>query len=325
VTRSAPVAPQAPRRGRLARLLGPLHVTGVVWYRLHRWATAHLPEWAIRAGMPVCVGFFYLVLWPIDRAIERNLRPVLGPSGWWTGQRRALRTLYRYAWCLSERYERLNVVSGETRGELEVEGLEHWRRLHEAPEGFILLSAHVGHWELGSMAGAARSDRVVHLVREEEMDAAAQRFVAGLLARQSGDRYRVHFARPEDPLLGLELLRALRDGAIVALQGDRPRAGGESIRVPMFGLDYALPIGTAALARSAGVRILPVFVFRTGRRRACCVFRTPVRVARTEDRAADLRAALIEIGTHIEWAIRQRPHQWFCFREVWSDSASPSA
>ena len=27
--------------------------------------------------------------------------------------------------------------------------------------------------------------------------------------------------------------------------------------------------------------------------------------------------AVTQIGTEIEWAIRQRPHQWFCFRRLW--------
>jgi len=319
---SVPVAPQAPHRGHVARLLGPLHVTGVLWFRLHRWAVAHLPEWAVRVVIPVCVGFFYLVLRRIDRAIEDNLAVVLGPCGWWEAQRRVLRTLYQYAWCLSERYEELN---GDRDGELEVEGLELWRGLHDQGPGFILLTAHIGHWELGSMSGAAHSERQIHLIREEELDPAAQRFIANLISRASDERYVVHFARSDDPMLGLDLLRALRGGAIVALQGDRPRAGGSALTVPMCGREFALPVGTAALARSAQVAILPVFVFRTGRRQARCVFRPPISVAHSADREADLRAALEAIATRIEWAIRRQPYQWFCFREAWSDSASPSA
>lgn len=318
-----PVAPQAPQRGLMARLLGPLHVTGVFWFRLHRWAMAHLPEWAVRGVLPVCVGFFYLALRRIDRAIEHNLAIVLGPCGWWRGQRRVLRTLYQYAWCLSERYEQLNVGGGQA--QLEVEGLGHWRRLHDEAPGFILLTAHIGHWELGSIRGAAHSDRQLHLIREEELDPAAQRFIASLISSASDERYVVHFAQSDGPMLGLELLRALRDGAIVALQGDRPRSGGSALAVPMCGRDYALPVGTAALARSAEVPILPVFVFRTGRRSARCVFRSPVHVMHGPDRQADLQVALAAIAGQIEWAIRQHPHQWFCFREAWSDSASPSA
>lgn len=330
VNSGSQAAPQAPHRGRAARLLGPLHVTGVFWYRIHRWAMRHLPEWAIRMSIPACVAVFYGLLRRIDRAIARNLDTVLGACGWLESQRRVVRTLHQYAWCLSERYERFNESDDE--GRLDVEGLEFWRRLHADSKGFILLTAHVGHWELGSVGGSARSDRIVHLVREEELDPNAQKFVAGLISQEANDRYHVHFAQAGDPTLGFELLNVLRAGQVVALQGDRPRAGGASLPVPLCGRPYALPVGPAALARSAEVEILPVFVFREGRRHARCVFRPPVAVERTDDRDRDLKAALEEVASHIEWAIRERPYQWFCFREAWggaedssSDDASPSA
>ena len=32
---------------------------------------------------------------------------------------------------------------------------------------------------------------------------------------------------------------------------------------------------------------------------------------------ADLAAAIQEITTEVEWAIREEPFQWFCFRKLW--------
>jgi len=49
-----------------------------------------------------------------------------------------------------------------------------------------------------------------------------------------------------------------------------------------------------------------------------------VRVARTADREADLSEAVAKIGSEIERAIRLAPNQWFCFRELWPDSAPSS-
>ncbi|MCP4006491.1 MAG: lipid A biosynthesis acyltransferase, partial [bacterium] len=76
-----------------------------------------------------------------------------------------------------------------------------------------------------------------------------------------------------------------------------------------------LPSGPAALARAAGVALLPVFVFRRGRHRSQLVFRPPIRVAGRGDDA--LAEAVRRIGADVEWAIRREPHQWFCFRELW--------
>jgi lauroyl/myristoyl acyltransferase len=48
-------------------------------------------------------------------------------------------------------------------------------------------------------------------------------------------------------------------------------------------------------------------------------------VANTEDRDADVAAATQSIAQQVEWAIRQRPNQWFCFREMWPKKQADAA
>ena len=76
-------------------------------------------------------------------------------------------------------------------------------------------------------------------------------------------------------------------------------------------------MGPAALARAAGVAILPVFVFREGRKRYRCSLRAPIRIVATGDRQADMDQALQRFAAELECAISHRPHQWFCFRKLW--------
>jgi lauroyl/myristoyl acyltransferase len=104
---------------------------------------------------------------------------------------------------------------------------------------------------------------------------------------------------------------------VVALQGDRPRAGGRTVMTSLFRRPMPLPIGPAALARAAEVPILPVFNFREGRFLMRTVVRPPFQVAKTADRSADIAAAAHHLAAEIEWAIRERPYQWFCFRKLW--------
>ena len=78
---------------------------------------------------------------------------------------------------------------------------------------------------------------------------------------------------------------------MVALQCDRPREGGRTFTVKLFGRPMPLPTGPAALARAAQVPILPVFNFRDGRFRVRTVARPPIRVPATADRDGDLAGA----------------------------------
>lgn len=308
--------PHAPEGGWSRRLLGSFHVTGVFWFRFHRFGVTILPEPALRVAVAFFAGFFWLTLRKIRAAVASNLEAVLGPCGWWERQRRIHRTFLTFSWCLSERYERLSTDQTFT---VEAEGLEAWRELTSSGRGFIMVTAHIGAWEVGSMLPASREGRRIHVVREAETDPRAQQFFEELIRKSGGELYTTHFAA--DPHLGMDLLDALRRHEIVALQGDRPRSGGKTLAVRLFGREYSLPLGTVALARAAGVPIVPVFVFREGRLRYRCVMQPAIAVAETADRQRDLREALERFAADLEAAIRREPHQWFCFRKLWKENS----
>ncbi len=304
--------PHAPEAGWMRKVLGPLYFTGAVWFRLHRFGVRAVPQWAFVPAIAFFAFAFSVALRNIRAAIASNLEEVLGPCGWWTRQARIYRTFNTFSWCLSERYERL---STDRQFQIDGDGLDHWREINGSGQGFILVTAHIGAWEVGSMLPAFQEERQVHVVRERESDPEAQRFVSELIRSRAGDFYITHFA--EDPQLGVDLLDALRRNEIVALQGDRPRAGGRTAQLSLFGRPYPLPVGPVALARAAGVPILPVFVFREGRLRYRCSLRQPIRVESTANRQGDMDRALQAFVGELECAISHRPHQWFCFRKLW--------
>jgi KDO2-lipid IV(A) lauroyltransferase len=315
---AAAAAPHAPETGLARRLLGRFHVTGVFWYRFHAWGARHWPSSQMWMAVTFFTTLFFLTLITIRRALARNLEAVLGPCGWLRRQARIYRTMFTFAWCLTERYERLRTARPFV---LRAADPERWAEVCGAGGGFILVTGHLGNWEVGSMLPeAARAGaRPVHVVREAEGDPRAQRYISELIRRHAGDLYVTHFA--EDPQLGMQLLDALRRGEIVALQGDRPRAGGRALTLTLFGRPFPLPVGPAALARAADVPLVPVFVFREGRRRYRCDVRPPIRVEPAADRRAGVDQALAGFAAELERAIAAEPHQWFCFRDLWPEAA----
>ncbi|MFI5007638.1 MAG: lysophospholipid acyltransferase family protein [Solirubrobacterales bacterium] len=301
--------PHAPALGRTQRLFGRFHVTGVFWYQFPHWAFTHLPSWVEWPAVVLFTTFFFMALGRIRGAIASNLEPVLGRAGLGERWLRSFRTMYSFAWCLTERYRRF---AAPERFRSTLEGEEHWQRAMAGGTGVVLVTAHIGPWEAAVEFGAAQARRRLHVVREEEIDPRAQTFMRDLLARAGAV---THFAA-KDPRIALELAQALGRGDVVALQGDRPRAGGRSVTVSLFGRPMPMPVGPAALARAARVPLLPVFNFREGRCRLRAVVRPPVHVARTADRNADVADAVRRLAVEIEWAIRERPYQWFCFRTL---------
>lgn len=317
VSRHAPEV-TTERRGLAARL----HFSGALWYRLHAWCMRALPSWFISALIWPVVSFFFVLLRGVRRALVGNLRVALGTRGWLGDRLRALRALVNFAWCFSETYE--GYFSNTARRLTSVDGEANWKEVTAPgqdgePVGFVLVTAHIGHWEVGSHLSQFEQPRRIHVVREPEMTEEAQQFLEDMLSTRSESNYQVHFARAEDPMLGGRLVSALRRGEVVALQGDRPRAGGRTLDVELFGRCFDLPLGPFAMARAARVPLLPVFVFRAGRNASALHLRRPIRVARTRDRNNDLRAAATAFAAEVEWAVRKAPEQWFCLRELWPE------
>jgi lauroyl/myristoyl acyltransferase len=305
--------PHAPARGRLAGLLGRFHVTGAFWFRFHRFGARALPEWGKVAFIALFTSFFFVALRRIRLAVASNLVPVLGPCGWWKRQARIFRSLHNFAWCLTERYESLSIdlpfEFGFPNRELLDGALQQGR-------GLIFVTSHIGNWEVGAAQPSGSLGRRVHLVREPELDPEAQAFVENLLKERTGDKFTTHFAS-SDVSLAITLREALACGDLVALQGDRPRAGGRTLAVELFGRPFEVPAGPLVLARATGTPLLPVYVFRRARLTYEIAFREPIHVRQTPDRDADLETAALELAAAIEWAVRREPHQWFCFRELW--------
>jgi lauroyl/myristoyl acyltransferase len=307
------VSPHAAEVGGIRRLLGRFHFTGIFWYRSHLWGASVVPNRLRRPLLNLFTVVFQLFLHRIRGAIGANLEAVLGPCGFLERQRRVFRTLHAFAWCLTERYENLADVR---RPEWTLEGEEHWRSLDLSGRGCVMVTAHVGNWEVGSMLPARAEGRRVHVAREQEMDPRAQAFIESRLKASSRRGYITHFAT-DDPSLGIALLDALRAGDLVALQGDRPRGGGRTVQVEFLGRPMDFPVGPSTLARLAEAEILPAFVLREGRLRYRMVLRPPFRVARTADRDADVYEATQRIADEVTWAVREAPHQWFCFSRLW--------
>lgn len=306
-------AQHAPALGLTHRLLGRFHVTGVFWYRSACWAFTSLPSWVDVPIVATFTVFFFVFLGRIRGALAANLEPVLGPTGRLGRWRRAFLAMWSFAWCFAERYRRIGEPG---RFSAIVDGEGTWRELMDSSSGVIVVTAHIGPWETAAQFGASSSERRIHVVREKEIDPRAQAFVGELLSRMNRN-YVTHFSG-EDPTLSLVLADALRNGEVVAMQGDRPRAGGRTVTASLFGKPMPLPVGPAALARAAGVPIVPVFNFREGRFVMRAVVRQPFRVAVTGTRGADIEAAVHHLAREIEWAIRERPYQWFCFRNLWT-------
>jgi lauroyl/myristoyl acyltransferase len=187
------------------------------------------------------------------------------------------------------------------------------RRILDEGRGLIIVTMHLGHWDLGlkHLTAFRRPVHVVMLSEDPEeitrYTGEARRFPE-LRVHQSGD----------DPLLAVELMLALKRGEMVAVQADRG-AGKNVMPIPLFGAPAPLPTGPVQLALATGAPLVPAFVLLDRGSLYRLLVLPPVRLDRPvpgeEDRA--LRAGMLRLARMMESVASQYPDQWFNFFDIW--------
>jgi phosphatidylinositol dimannoside acyltransferase len=192
-----------------------------------------------------------------------------------------------------------------------IEGDEHLLAAIGEGRGLVLVTAHLGNWELGGRLIASRLQRPTHVIVAAEADPGVERFLRG-------GESPINFVRRGDPRAMVPLVGALRRGEVVALQGDRALGTRGDVTIDFFGAPAAFPLGPFVLARAARVPMLPAFCLLRRDLRYTVVIAEPIRVALGEETTALARWAHI-----LEAAVRRAPEQWFNFFDVWSTSPAP--
>lgn len=286
------------------------------------WLAPRAPRGLLHAGARLVIGIVMLLHRRPRAAIARNLARVLGAPAGSRAVRRAAREmhhhlayywtdLFRFAQLPPERMRRL-VVGGGRRD------LEPVERLRREGRRVILLTAHLGNWELGSvLAGQAGLPISVVYVPDEFGEAERYRsFLRGF-----GDVEEIPI-RPEERFASLPVLRAFERGRVVAMQGDRDwNDRGEA--ASFFGAPARFPLGPLHLARMTGAAVVPVFIAYARDRRFEIEVGEPIEIERTNDREGDARRALARWLGVLESAVRRWPTQWYTFYDFWAAPAEP--
>jgi len=188
------------------------------------------------------------------------------------------------------------------------EAVERCRRLLSAGRGLVAVTAHLDNWELCGAAVAAAGLPLVAVARRlyfEKYD----RLVSGLRRRLGIELV----YQDESPR---RLLRALKDGKLVALLADQDVPRLDGVFVPFFGRPAYTPSGPAALAAAAGTELVLGYTVRESRGRHRLMVSEPIGFDRAERRAAVLAGTRAWCAL-LEQVIRTHPEQWVWMHRRW--------
>jgi KDO2-lipid IV(A) lauroyltransferase len=190
---------------------------------------------------------------------------------------------------------------------LDIEGEEHLRAALARGRGVVLVSAHFGNFELlgGFLARRCDLRAVARAPRGDAADGAIAAIREALGVRtisQSSPR---------------GVLRALKEGAVVAVLPDQDihRIDGEFL--PFLGREAYTATGPASLALKAGAPVLPAFLRRDGRRFRVVFQPAAIPDGAAPDREAEVRRLTLAWTAAVESEVRARPDHWVWFHRRW--------
>ncbi len=279
------------------------------------WGVRHCPGWL----EPLFVGgwsvVFFLVCAPQRRALVRNLRAMFPDRPPWAAWVGAFRVVWNFAWTLTDA---TRAGGGQDIIDWRIEGLGAFRELAASEGGGIVLTAHMGNYDLAAPVFAGRFGRRLNAVRAPEREAELQRHYEGRRKGQESEAFSVRY-NAGGGMLGVELAALLAAGELVALQGDRVLFDVSPATGCLFGGEVRLPKGPFALAMASGAPVWPMFIIRDGWRRyrvrVCEPFE--MRGARGE-RTRVMRDGIATWCAELEEVLRDSWFQWFVFEEVFT-------
>jgi len=195
---------------------------------------------------------------------------------------------------------------------LKVQGMEYLEQARALGKGVLVVSCHMGSYEVVSAIWSATLTPVSFFAEELE-------------PRALFEWYRDTRARLGISVLTLDtgglrrVLQALRDEEMVVTAIDRDIVG-TGYPMPFFGRLAPIPLGPAAIALRTGTPILPV-----------CVYRLPDDTYQAEaaalvfaqdtgnDRADQVRATE-QVLRQLEHFIQRHPEQWHVPHKIWANS-----
>lgn len=191
-------------------------------------------------------------------------------------------------------------------------GEQHLRAAHERGCGAIVVTGHLGHWELGGLMLASHGLPLTVLTLEEPSTELTRWREA--CRRQLG--IKTITVGPGHPFSFVEIIQALRRNELLAMLVDRPYAGSGA-PVQFFGHTTEFSTAPALLAQHTGAAVLPAFVLRDGQGGYLSTAGPIIPMDAPDDRRTALATNTQRIATVFESIIREHPDQWFNYTPVW--------
>ena len=273
------------------------------------WFASSLPSWLGYTLADLATGLHWYGFPGRRHAVLANLAVILPRASRSDRVRIGKRMVRSYNRMMYEFFRLPHISREELIASVDFVGREHLDQALERGRGVVIVSTHIGNWELAAVM-VAQLGYAMHAVAGVQLG----RWLSGAV-RDTKTELSITTIAPEDGFR--KILRALEHNHPVALVVDG-NLYSHGQNVEWFGRETPFPAGPGVLAQRTGALVVPGVCERVGRGRFRIVIEPaldPAAFATT----AELHQA---IAAAAERQIRGHLDQWCIFRPLWPTPAA---
>ncbi len=255
--------------------------------------------------------YFFLFSRKSNKHMRYYFREVLG-----YGNRKSRISIYRNYYVLGQvLIDKVAVMAGlGKRFSYHWDGEEHLRNMKD---GGLLISAHIGSWEIAGNF-LYRVDKRFNIVMLDEEHQKIKNYMDDVLSDKN-----LHVIPIKDDLSHLLAIKnALENKELVAIHADRYIEGSKTIRHEFLGKEALFPEGPFYLAARFGAPVTFVFAVKETGKHYHFIATPAKRYETTSKRSIsedDLRPMIKDYIYQMERIIREYPLQWFNYHGFWEE------
>ncbi len=277
-------------------------------YKAGQFIAFHLP---LKIAYKVAIFFsdlHYLFADKDRRAVKENLKAIFPEKSDKEIRRLRIRVFRNFAKYLADffRFEKLD--KEYIKKNIRIENIHYFDEALSRGKGVIVLSAHLGNWELGGVVVALLgypfwAVALPHKDKRVNDFFNFQRESKGMRVIPLGKAVRMS-------------LNVLKENKVLGLAGDRDFTE-DGIILDFFGKPAFFPEGAAAFSLKTGASIVPGFMIRSKDDTFTLKIEKPLEFTPTGNKDKDTRDLIARYKTIFEDYIRRYPDQWYMFRKFW--------
>jgi KDO2-lipid IV(A) lauroyltransferase len=263
------------------------------------------------------IGGAYCRLSAKDReAVTANLKVVLGGTVDDKELQKTARGVFKnFAKYLVDFFRFARIDKAYIDRRIKLEGLERIDAALRRGKGAIMLSAHIGNWELGAAALSLSGYPINAVVLTHQ-----NKMINDFFTRQ---RLKGKMRPIEIGATLKACYRALKGNGLLALLGDRDFTKN-GLHVDFFGKTALIPKGPAVFAYREGAAILPTFMVREPDDTFRLFIDEPLYADPQQDEESAVTGLAKRYLISIESCVRKYPSQWYVFRDLWEQNGARS-